>query len=140
MRSLILRRSQVSLTTVFTVSFGALSVVALVFFLLKTTVALTLTLGSAMAAVAMDHAVEALVRRGLRRPWAIVAVMGAVTALLVGMGLLLLPPIVTQGKALAAEMPPSGRSCSTPRGSCTSTNGFTCRSSCAIQAPLPSAR
>jgi putative heme transporter len=100
-----LRRSQVSLTTVFTVSFGALSVVALVFFLLKTTVALTLALGSAMAAVAMDHAVEALARRGMRRSWAILAVMVAVTALLVGMGLLLVPPIVTQGKALAAEMP-----------------------------------
>ncbi|HET9596265.1 MAG TPA: hypothetical protein VFP65_11825, partial [Anaeromyxobacteraceae bacterium] len=39
-----------SLTTVFTVSFGALSVVALVFFVLKTKVALTLTLASALAA------------------------------------------------------------------------------------------
>ena len=99
------RRSQVSLTTVLTVCFGAVSVVALVFFLLKTKVALTLALGSAMAAVAMDHAVEALARRGLRRSWAIVAVMGVVTALLVGLGLLLVPPIVTQGRELAAEMP-----------------------------------
>jgi putative heme transporter len=100
-----LRRSQVSLTTVFTVSFGVLSVVALVFFLLKTKVALTLALSSAMAAVAMDHAVEALAGRGLKRRWAVVAVMVAVMALLAGMGLLLVPPIVTQGKALAAEMP-----------------------------------
>ena len=98
-------RSQVSLTTVFTVCFGVVSVVALVFFLLKTKVALTLALGSAMTAVAMDHAVEALARRGLRRSWAIVAVMGVVTAVLVGLGLLLIPPIVTQGKALVAEMP-----------------------------------
>jgi putative heme transporter len=99
------RRSQVSLTTVFTVCFGVASVVALVFFLMKTTVALTLVLGSAMAAVAMDHAVAALARRGLRRSWAIVAVMGMVTAFLVGLGLLLIPPIVTQGRALVAEMP-----------------------------------
>jgi putative heme transporter len=99
------RRSQVSLTTVFTVCFGVVSVVALVFFLLKTKVALTLALGSSMAAVAMDHPVEALMRRGLRRSWAIAAVMGVVTALLVGLGLLLVPPIVSQGKALVAEMP-----------------------------------
>jgi putative heme transporter len=98
-------RSQVSLTTVFTVCFGTGSVVALVFFLMKTKVALTLVLGSAMAAVAMDHAVEALAHRGLRRRWAIVAVMGVVTALLVGLGLLLIPPIVNQGRALVAEMP-----------------------------------
>jgi predicted PurR-regulated permease PerM len=99
------RLSQVSLTTVFTVCLGATSVVALVFFLMKTKVALTLALGSAMAAVAMDHAVEALVSRGLRRSWAIVAVMGVVTALLVGLGLLLVPPIVTQVTALVAEAP-----------------------------------
>jgi predicted PurR-regulated permease PerM len=99
------RRSQVSLSTVFTVCFGVVSVVALVFFLMKTKVALTLALGSAMAAVALDHAVEALARRGLRRSWAIVAVMGGVTALLVGLGLLLVPPIVTQGRALVAESP-----------------------------------
>ncbi len=99
------RQSQVSLTTVFTVCFGVVSVVALVLFLLKTKVALTLALGSSMAAVAMDHPVEALMRRGLRRSWAIAAVMGVVTALLVGLGLLLVPPIVSQGKALVAEMP-----------------------------------
>jgi putative heme transporter len=100
-----LRRSQVSLTTVFTVCFGALSVLALVFFLSRTTVALTVVLGSAMAAVALDHAVEALTRRGLGRSWAIVAVMAAVTALLVGLGLLLVPPIVAQVSELVREAP-----------------------------------
>lgn len=97
--------SRVSLTTVFTVSFGVVLVVALVFFLLRTRVSLTLALGSALAAVAMDHAVAALVRRGLKRSWAIVVVMGAVTALVVGMGLLLVPPIVAQVEALVAEAP-----------------------------------
>lgn len=99
------RRSQVSLTTVFTVCFGVVTVAALVLFLLKTKVALTLALGSAMVAIAMDHAVEALARRGLRRSWAIAVVMAAATVLLVGLGLLLVPPIVTQGTALAAELP-----------------------------------
>jgi predicted PurR-regulated permease PerM len=98
-------RSQVSLTTVFTVCFGVVTVAALVLFLLKTKLALTLALGSAMVAIAMDHAVEALARRGLRRSWAILVVMGAATAILVGLGLLLVPPIVTQGTALAAELP-----------------------------------
>ena len=97
--------SRVSLTTVFTVSFGVVLVVALVFFLLRTRVSLTLALGSALAAVAMDHAVKALTRRGLRRSWAMVVVMGVMTALLVGMGLLLVPPIVAQGRALVAEAP-----------------------------------
>jgi putative heme transporter len=99
------RGSQVSLTTVFTVCFGVVTVAASVFFLLKTKLALTLALGSAMVAVAMDHAVEALARRGLRRSWATVAVMGVATALLVGLGLLLVPPIVTQGRELVAETP-----------------------------------
>lgn len=98
-------RSQVSLTTVFTVCFGVLSVVALVFFLVNTRVALVLVLGSSMAAVAMDHAVEVLARRGLRRRWAVVAVVGSVTAFVILMGLLLVPPIVAQARALAAELP-----------------------------------
>jgi putative heme transporter len=99
------RRSQVSLTTVLTVCSGVMLVVAVVFFLMKTKVALTLALGSALAAVALDHAVQALARRGLRRPWAIVVVIGAATVIVVGLGLLLVPPIAAQGRELAAEMP-----------------------------------
>jgi predicted PurR-regulated permease PerM len=99
------RPSRVSLTTVFTIGFGAVLVVALVYFLLRTQVSLTLALGSALAAVAMDHAVEALARRGLRRPWAIVAVLTVVAVVLAGIGLLLVPPVVTQGRALVSEAP-----------------------------------
>jgi putative heme transporter len=97
--------SRVSLTSVFTTGFGVVLVVAVVFFLLRTKVSLTLTLGSALAAVAMDHVVAALVRRGLRRSWAIGAVIVVVTLLLVGVGLLLVPPIVAQVRALADEAP-----------------------------------
>jgi len=99
------RSLHVSLGTVFKVCLGAAAVLALVYFLLSTRVALTLALGSAMAAVLLDHAVGALVRRGLRRSWAIAVVMVAVTALLTGLGLLLIPPIVEQATALVAAAP-----------------------------------
>lgn len=97
--------SQVTLKTVFTVCFGALIVVALVFFLLRTGLSLTLALGAAMIAVAMNHAVEALTRRGLRRRWALPSVVFALLALGAGLALMLIPPVVTQAKALVAEAP-----------------------------------
>jgi predicted PurR-regulated permease PerM len=100
-----LRRSQVSLATVFTVCFGAAIVAGLVLFLLETKLALLLTLGGAIAAVSMDHAVEALARQGLRRSWAIAAVLSGLLLAWVALGFLLVPPIVTQAKALAAEAP-----------------------------------
>ncbi len=100
-----LRRSQVSLATVFTVCFGVAIAAGLVLFLLETKVALVLTLGGAIAAVAMDHAVEALAPRRLRRPWAIAVVLGGLLVVWVALGFLLVPPIVSQGKALAAEAP-----------------------------------
>jgi predicted PurR-regulated permease PerM len=98
-------RSQVSLTTVFTVCLGVAAVAGLVYFLLRTTVALTLSVGSAMAAIALDLAAEALVRRGLRRSLAMAAVILVATALLVGLGFLLVPPIVEQVGALVAAAP-----------------------------------
>lgn len=97
--------SQVSLKTVFTICFGVLAVAALVVFLLRTQVSLTLALGAAMVAVAMNHGVEALTRRGLRRKWAVLAVVFALLALATGLSLLLVPPVVSQGKALIAEAP-----------------------------------
>jgi predicted PurR-regulated permease PerM len=95
----------VTLATVFTVCFGLFVAAGIVFFLARTRLALTLSLGSLLAAIAMQYAVEALVRRGLRRSLAIAAVIGALLALLAGLGLLLVPPIASQAKALAAEGP-----------------------------------
>ncbi len=100
-----LRQSQVSLATVFTVCFGVAIVAGLVLFLLKTTLALVLTLGGALAAVAMDHAVAALTARGLRRSWAIAAVLVGLLVVWIALGFLLVPPIVSQARALAAEAP-----------------------------------
>jgi predicted PurR-regulated permease PerM len=99
------RASQVTLTTVLTVCFGVVLVAGLALFLFRTTLSLTLTLGSAMAAVALDHAVAALERRGLARAWAIALVIGAVSVALAGLALLVVPPLVNQASALLAAAP-----------------------------------
>ncbi|HET8568464.1 MAG TPA: AI-2E family transporter [Candidatus Limnocylindria bacterium] len=99
-----LRRSQVSPATVFTVCFGVAIVAGLVLFLLETKLALVLTLGGAIAAVAMDHAVEAVAPR-LGRPWAIALVLCGLLVIWVALGLLLVPPIVSQARALSSEAP-----------------------------------
>jgi len=97
--------SQVTVKTVFTVCFTVLAVAALVYFLLNTRVSVVLTLGAVMVAIALNHAVEALTRRGLRRSLAIAAVLLALVAVGVGLGLLLIPPAIAQGRALVAEAP-----------------------------------
>src|SRR5207245_3116086 len=56
-------------------------------------------------AVAMNHAVEVLTRRGLRRKWAVPAVVFALLAIGTGLSFLLIPPVVTQAKACVAAGP-----------------------------------
>ena len=97
--------SQVTLKTVFTVCFGALAVAALVVFVLRTQLSMMLALGAAMLAVAMNHAVEALTRAGLRRKLAVPAVILALVALGAGLGFLLIPPVINQAKAFIAAAP-----------------------------------
>jgi len=97
--------SQVTLKTVLTVCFGVLAVTALVFFLLRTKVSVTLSLAAAMIAVAMNHAVEVLTGWGLRRRWAVPAVVLALLALSAGVSVILIPPVVSQAKALFAAAP-----------------------------------
>ncbi|MGZ6141856.1 MAG: AI-2E family transporter [Myxococcales bacterium] len=91
--------------TVLTVCFTVLAVAALVEFLLHTQLALFLTLGAAMLAVALNHAVDALVQRRIRRGLAIAVVAVALLALLVALGFLLIPPAISQARSLAAEAP-----------------------------------
>ncbi len=102
---LVHRPSQVSPKTVFTVAFCLVGVAALVEFLIETRVSVILTVGGAMAAVALDHAVTVFTRRGLRRGLAIAVVLVLLLAAVVGFGFLLIPPIASQGKALVAEAP-----------------------------------
>ena len=61
--------SQVSLKTVLTVCFGVLLVTMLVGFVLRTTVALTLSSAALLLAVALDHLVARLERRGWSTGW-----------------------------------------------------------------------
>src|SRR5438045_7167015 len=91
--------SQVALKTVFTVCFGVLAVTALVFFLLRTQLAVTLSLAAAMVAVAMNHAVELLTRRGLGREGAVAGVMVARVPLIAGGIVKPITPVVSQAKA-----------------------------------------
>ena len=91
--------------TAVTVCFTVLGVAALAYFLLKTTLSLVLTIGAVMLAVALDHVVAFLVRRGLRRSLAIVAVLLGVVVTIAGLALLLIPPAVGQARMLLAESP-----------------------------------
>jgi len=95
----------VTLKTVFTVSFGVLLVVALVWGLIHSLVAIALTAAAVLIAVALDHGVEWLVQRGLRRELAIGVVTLAGLALIVGLAFTLIPPAVSQGKALVQQAP-----------------------------------
>ena len=97
--------SQVTLKTVFTVAFGFLCVVALVYFLLRTQFSVTLALGAALIAVALNHAVEALEERGLRRRWAVIAVVLTLLLLVTGLSFVIIPPVVSQAKAFIADAP-----------------------------------
>ena len=97
--------SQVTLKTVFTVSFGVLVVLALVMAAIHSLVAITLTSTAVLVAVALDHAVQWLVRRRFPRIWAIFVVTLAVLGLLTGFGFTLIPPAVDQGKAMVQQAP-----------------------------------
>jgi predicted PurR-regulated permease PerM len=99
------RPSQVSVRTVLTVCFTILAVAALVEFLLQTRLALLLTLGAAILAVALNHAVEALVRRRVRRGLAMALVVTGGLCAVVSLCLVLIPPAISQANAFVAQAP-----------------------------------
>src|SRR5450755_276925 len=99
------RPSQVTLKTVFTVSFGVLGVALLVGAVARALVAVTLIGVAATLAVALDHAVAMLVRRRVKRPLAIAAVTVALLGLVVGVAFTVIPPAVDQGKQLVHDAP-----------------------------------
>ena len=100
-----IRPSQVTLKTVFTVAFGVLLVVATVVAASHAMVAVTLTGAALLIAVALDHPVRMLVRRGVKRPLAIAIVTFAGLGLIVGFGFTLIPPAIEQGKQLMHDAP-----------------------------------
>ncbi len=97
--------SQVTLKTVFTVSFGVLMVLALVMAAIHSLVAITLTSTAVLLAVALDHPVQWLVHRRVPRTLSIGLVTLAVLGLITGFGFTLIPPAVDQGKALVQQAP-----------------------------------
>ena len=97
--------SQVSLTTVFTVCFGVLATIALVLIISHTLFALVITISALMFAVALDHVVALLARRGIKRGVAIAVVTVASLAVMAGAILLLIPPVVGQTKQLVVRWP-----------------------------------
>lgn len=97
--------SQVSLKTVLTVCAGVLLVTAVVAFLLQTTVALTLFSAALLISVALDHLVARLERRGWSHRLAVAAVLFACVLLIAGFAVLLIPPVVSQSRALVQEWP-----------------------------------
>jgi len=98
-------KSQVSVKTVLTVCLTTLALATVVFVIIQTRLALALTLTAVLVSVALNHAIERLQRRGLRRWLAISLIALMIAMLLVGFGLLVIPPAFAQGKALIAEFP-----------------------------------
>ncbi len=80
-------------------------VLALVMAAIHSLVAITLTSTAVLLAVALDHAVQLLVRRRFPRTVAIGLVTLAVLGLLTGFGFTLIPPAVDQGKAMVQQAP-----------------------------------
>jgi putative heme transporter len=99
------RPSQVTLKTVLTVSFGVLLVAAIVEGAARAIVSLTLIGTAVMIAVALDHAVVVLQRRGVNRSLAIAIISLSVLGLVVALGFTLIPPAVEQGGQLIHDTP-----------------------------------
>jgi predicted PurR-regulated permease PerM len=99
------RRSQVTLKTVFTICFGVLLVAGFVAAISQSLVAVTLTSTALLLAVALDHLVAMLTRRGLSRSLAIAVVMLGVVVLQTGFALVVIPPAVKQGTLLVKSTP-----------------------------------
>jgi len=99
------QRSQVTLKTVFTACFGVVMVAALVWAAMSSLVAIALTGSAILLAVAMEHAVQMLIRRGLRRGLAVALVSVLVLAVVGGLALTLIPPALSQARALIDQAP-----------------------------------
>ena len=85
-------KSQVSVKTVITVVLTALAIAAAIFGLSHAHFAFGVTLGAALIAVALDHPVSWLHKRGMKRSLAVMLMMFALLAVFVGVLFLLIPP------------------------------------------------
>ncbi len=99
------RRSQVTVKTVLTITFTVIAVAVGLFVLGRATLAVGISITAAIVAVALDHAVVFLEKRKVPRSPAIAIVMLSLLALITGIFLLLIPPAVAQGRELATQGP-----------------------------------
>jgi predicted PurR-regulated permease PerM len=95
----------VSVKTAFTVAVTVLAVVGTAWFLLRTTRALLVTAASLLIAVALNRVVQWLQAHRVPRGVGIALVMLAVVGAVVGLGFLIVPPVIDQASALVAEWP-----------------------------------
>ncbi|HVV52212.1 MAG TPA: AI-2E family transporter [Polyangia bacterium] len=100
-----LRPSQVTLKTVLTVCLGVLLVAAVVDAVAHALVSVTLVGAAVMIAVALDHAVAILERRGVNRSLAIAIISISLLGLVVALGFTLIPPAIDQGRQLIHDAP-----------------------------------
>ena len=98
-------RSQVTFRTAFTVCLAVVVTVATVRFVLETRVAVTLTVTAMMMAIALDHVVKRMERRGLSRGWAVLLTTTAVGLLIVAMIAIVVPAAVHQLQELISAAP-----------------------------------
>jgi predicted PurR-regulated permease PerM len=98
-------RSQVTVKTVLTICATVVGVLAALYLVIHGIVTLTLTVMALLLAVALNHAVEGLEKRGLKRPWAITLVMTLVLGVLVGASFLLVPSGVAQVRDFIERLP-----------------------------------
>lgn len=98
-------RSQVTVKTVLTVGATLLALAGTVWALSHTVLALTVTAASVLIAVALNHGVETLQRRGLRRGPSVAATMLGLVAVVVGLGLSVIPTAVDQIGQLIERAP-----------------------------------
>ena len=100
-----LSSSTISVKNVLTVCLTVLAVATVVYIVLQTRLALTLVIGAALTATALNHLVERLEKLGITRAAAIVMVMLAVLVVFAGIGLVVIPTAVDQGQSLVKQAP-----------------------------------
>lgn len=71
----------------------------------RLTTVITLVVVAFFLTLALNPLVEALTSRGIRRPYAVTMVFGAVVSVFTLLGLLVVPPVITQGADLATNAP-----------------------------------
>ena len=98
-----LRQSPFS--TGFLAGLGLLLAYGLVHVLLELTQLLTFIVVAVFLALGLEPLVSRLVRRGLRRGWAVLVVMGSLVVLVALIGYLLLPTVVDQAEGLVHRWP-----------------------------------